>query len=111
MLHLWFAIVAVSLLNTAIAQSYDASHIFAHNDYARAIPFYTAHHLNVGYIEADVFLDDGQIVVAHHKHEIQKEKTLETLYLKPLLKAVLKNKGSVYDDRSRTLTLMIDLKT
>ena len=109
--RLWLTLALLILLTSANAQGYNASRIFAHNDYARALPFYTAYELQVGYIEADVFLMDGEILVAHHKQEIESGKTLETLYLKPLLKQINKNKGSVYQDPSRTLTLMVDLKT
>src|SRR5687768_15732489 len=111
MIRMWIAVIAFFFLNFASAQTYNSSRIFAHNDYARSIPFYTAYELQVGFIEADVFLIEGEILVAHHKHEVEKNKTLESLYLKPLLKAVQKNHGSVYKDPLINLTLMIDLKT
>lgn len=111
MIRICIAVIALSFLNTSKAQTFNSSRIFAHNDYARPIPFYTAYDLQVGSIEADVFLIEGEILVAHHKHEIVKGNTLEALYLKPLLKAVQKNNGSVYEDPLTNLTLMIDLKT
>lgn len=95
----------------ARAQDYNSSHIFAHNDYVRAVPFFTAYELQVGYIEADVFLDHGDLSVAHHTQEIQPGRTLESLYLKPLLAQVRRNDGFAYKDSLRSLVLMIDLKT
>ena len=108
-----FFLTTLGLLSIIHAQSqvYNTSAVFAHNDYARTVPFYTAYDLQVGFIEADVFLIDSKIMVAHHKHEIESGKTLDSLYLLPLRKKIAENKGYVYDDPRRTLTLMIDLKT
>jgi alkaline phosphatase len=103
--------VGLLFIAEAKCQVYNASAVFAHNDYARAVPFYTAYDLKVGFIEADVFLAGSQLAVAHHKHEIRPERTLENLYLEPLKTKIHENKGYVYDDPRRTLTLMIDLKT
>ena len=106
-------LIATGLLTMASAHSqvYDASSVFAHNDYERDVPFHTAYDLKVGFIEADVFLVDSQILVAHHKHEINPDRTLESLYLQPLQEKIRENGGYVYNDPRRTLTLMIDLKT
>lgn len=95
----------------ACSQPYNSSRIFAHNDYVRARPFYTAFNLRVGYIEADVYLVGDNLLVAHQRNEIQPEKTLQALYLEPLLQQVEKNGGSVYPEGTTDLTLMIDLKT
>ncbi|WP_225000292.1 alkaline phosphatase [Cesiribacter sp. SM1] len=95
----------------ATAQVYTASNIFAHNDYVQPVPFYTAYVQEVGYLEADIFLQGKELYVAHTREEIEKDKTLEGLYLKPLQKYISANKGFVYADSGKTLTLMIDLKT
>jgi alkaline phosphatase len=95
----------------AYAQHYTSANIFAHNDYVRPKPFHTAYDLGVGYIEADVFLQDGQLLVAHHRHEISKEKDIESLYLRPLLLELRKNRGSAYKDPQQELTLMVDIKS
>jgi alkaline phosphatase len=93
------------------AQEHSASSIFAHNDYVHPIPFFTSYNLQVGFIEADVFLVKGDLMVAHKKSEIDDGRTLGLLYLDPLNKLVQENNGSVYADPLKTLTLMIDLKT
>lgn len=97
--------------HAAFCQSYDASRVFAHNDYEGSNPFHTSYALQVGYIEADVFLQSGKLMVAHHKHEIRDGRTLENLYLEPLSEALERNNGFAYADTTRGLTLMIDLKT
>lgn len=111
MRHLMFSLSIVLVSFVANAQTYTASQIFAHNDYARDKPFYTAYDLGVGYIEADVFLKDNELMVAHHLREIKPGRTLDSLYLKPMLEMVKKNKGYAYPDPKRKLTIMIDLKT
>lgn len=104
--------ICVCCLNQGLkAQTYTSAEVFAHNDYVRARPFYTAYNLGVGYIEADVFLQDGELMVAHHKHEIASGRDLETLYLKPLSGEISRNGGSAYKNQESDLTLMIDLKT
>lgn len=93
------------------SQVYTPSRIFAHNDYARPRPFHTAYELGVGYIEADVFLVDGKLLVGHERRDTETSKTLDALYLAPLAEQVKKNGGSVYSDPKSSLTLMVDLKT
>lgn len=93
------------------AQLYTSAAIFAHNDYEKPIPFQIAYNTQVGFIEADVILKEGDLFVAHENKQIQKGKTLETLYLNPLNTLVEKNNGNAYADREKSLTLMIDLKT
>ena len=63
------ALLALSFIEGK-SQEYTPSQIFAHNDYVRAKPFYTAYELGVGYIEADVYLIDGKLLVAHQRREI-----------------------------------------
>jgi alkaline phosphatase len=100
------------LVTTAVAQKkYSAADVFAHNDYEREVPFYTAYNLQVGYIEADVFLEQGDLMVAHARNEIAPDRTLKKLYLEPLRDAVRKNNGRIYTNPEDRLTFMIDLKT
>jgi alkaline phosphatase len=93
------------------AQQYTSSSIFAHNDYVNAIPFYNSYNQKVGFIEADIFLYNDELVVAHTAQEIDPQKTLENLYLKPLSDKVSQQVGYAYPDQQKQLTLMIDLKT
>jgi alkaline phosphatase len=105
---LFFACVIVFSAN---AQQYTSAAIFAHNDYVHSDPFHGSYKLKVGYIEADIFLQDNQLMVAHTLKEMDKNKTLENLYLMPLEQEIKKNKGFAYADEQQTLMLMIDLKT
>ncbi len=106
-----FLCACTLLLRTLNAQDFNSSNIFSHNDYKNPIPFYGAYDRQAGYIEADVFLKDGKLLVAHEAAEQDPAKTLESLYLIPLNDKVISNKGFVYRDGSKSLALMIDLKT
>lgn len=104
-------VLLLALCCAAHAQRYDESRVFAHNDYAGPSPFHQAYALQVGYIEADVFLKDGRLMVAHEQEEIRADRTLEQLYLEPLRRGLSQNAGYAYSDVKRQLTLMIDIKT
>jgi alkaline phosphatase len=99
------------LAGSSFAQQYTSSAIFSHNDYEGGRPFFEAYELEAGFIEADVFFENGVLLVAHTREEQNVERTLESLYLKPLQHKIKINNGFVYSDHSKTLTLMIDLKS
>lgn len=86
----------------------EAAH--AHNDYYHQRPLLDA--LDQGFcsVEADVFLVDGKLLVAHSRNEIDSSKTLQSLYLDPLLVRVQENDGRVYR-RGPEFTLLIDFKS
>ncbi|MEJ0030450.1 MAG: hypothetical protein WDO15_08805 [Bacteroidota bacterium] len=96
----------LSLVLVVISVNIHAQVIFAHNDYLKPRPFHNAFDLKVAYIEADVFLEKNQLLVAHTKNEIDPSKTLESMYIQPLSQKVNEANGKLYG-----LTLMIDLKT
>jgi alkaline phosphatase len=99
------------LFFTCNAQVYTSSSIFAHNDYVHPVPFQTSYFYEVGYIEADIFLRDGNLFVAHAQEEITKHRTLDSLYLQPITERIREYSGSIYKNREKKLVLMIDLKT
>ena len=49
-------------------------------------------------VEADIHLVNGELLVAHDRDEVKAGRTLEKLYLEPLLERVRKNGGKVYPD-------------
>jgi alkaline phosphatase len=105
-------LLAVILCFPGAAYSQETSSIiFSHNDYLQEKPFETAYNLSVGFVEADVFLRDDNLMVAHTAIEIGKERTLDKLYLDPIRNKIQNNSGTIYPDATRKLTLMIDLKT
>jgi glycerophosphoryl diester phosphodiesterase len=60
-------------------------------------------------VEADVFLVDGSLLVGHARAELKHDKTLESLYLKPLMERVHENGGRVHPGGKR-FYLLIDIK-
>lgn len=97
----------------ALAQPnvYGKGNIHAHNDYDHNRPFVQAYALGIGSIEADVLLINDTLFVAHSRKEIRRDVLFETAYLQKLEQGVKANKGYVYEDTSRILQLLIDIKT
>jgi hypothetical protein len=82
----------------------------AHNDYEHKRPLQDALEHGFCSIEADVFLSNGKLLVAHTPFQLDPEKTLEALYLDPLRKRAKLNGGRVYP-KGPTIFLLIDVKT
>ncbi|CAM5248183.1 phosphatidylinositol-specific phospholipase C/glycerophosphodiester phosphodiesterase family protein [Streptomyces aurantiogriseus] len=83
----------------------------AHNDYEHPRPLLDALDHRFGSVEADIFLVDGQLLVAHDPVDLDPARTLESLYLAPLAARVKANHGSVYRGHRTPLQLLIDIKT
>ena len=81
----------------------------AHNDYHHKRPLLDALANGFCSVEADVFLVNGKLLVAHSRFELHKERTLEKLYLEPLARRVKANSGRVYKTKA-PFWLMIDFK-
>jgi hypothetical protein len=84
---------------------------FAHNDYRHKHPLHDALENGFTNIEADVFYKNGKLIVAHVFPYFKGKRTLENLYLKPLLERVTDNNGKVYADYHAPVVLLIDIKT
>jgi imidazolonepropionase-like amidohydrolase len=85
------------------------TNVHAHNDYEHKRPLFDA--LDHGFcsVEADVHLVEGQLLVAHDRSQVKRDRTLETLYLDPLRDRVKKNGGRVFPDGPEVI-LLIDVK-
>ncbi|RYG07955.1 MAG: alkaline phosphatase, partial [Chitinophagaceae bacterium] len=64
----------------------------------------------MGSIEADVFLRDGALFVAHESTEIKAERTLKNLYLSPLASLYKANGNHAFKNSNQKLQLVIDIK-
>jgi hypothetical protein len=82
----------------------------AHNDYEHKRPLLDA--LDHGFcsFEADIHLVKGELLVAHDRLHLTKDRTLQSLYLDPLRERIRKNGGRVYSGGPEC-TLLIDLKS
>ncbi|MER6955832.1 phosphatidylinositol-specific phospholipase C/glycerophosphodiester phosphodiesterase family protein [Streptomyces sp. NPDC000618] len=83
----------------------------AHNDYEHPRPLFDALDHRFGSVEADIFLVDGELLIAHSADQLDPTRTLESLYLAPLAARVKANHGSVYRGYRKPLQLLIDIKT
>ncbi|MEU2463625.1 phosphatidylinositol-specific phospholipase C/glycerophosphodiester phosphodiesterase family protein [Streptomyces sp. NPDC052071] len=83
----------------------------AHNDYLHPRPLHDALAHGFTSVEADIFLVDGELLVAHEAGSLDPARTLVSLYLDPLLARVRANHGSVHAGHRDPLQLLIDIKT
>ena len=84
----------------------------AHNDYEHDRPLFDALEHGFTSVEADVWLVDGELRVAHDLADAKQGVTLESLYLDPLEDLVRSQPGhSVYPKWNGSLQLLIDIKS
>ncbi len=84
--------------------------IHSHNDYEQKQPFFAAYDLGFDSIEADLYLKDGELCVAHDQKDVSASRTLRKLYIEPLLAKIKENGGYPYPNK-KSLHLLLDLKT
>ncbi|MGX5690405.1 alkaline phosphatase [Arcticibacter tournemirensis] len=82
----------------------------SHNDYKQNIPFLRAYYAGMESIEADVFLQNGKLMVAHELKEIIPGYTLDSLYLKRAASLFRKNGGYPFANKRKKLQIVIDIK-
>lgn len=84
--------------------------IHAHNDYSRPIPLVEALESKAWSIEVDVFLVKGRLLVGHSLKETSKRKTLQSMYLNPILNLFKLHKDKISNDPAYSTHLVIDIK-
>jgi hypothetical protein len=95
---------------TAGAQNSTLPRAHAHNDYEHARPLLGALEIGFASVEADVYLVNGALLVAHDREKVAPTRTLQSLYLDPLRAWIQQHSGRVFAD-AQTLTLLIDVKS
>ncbi len=83
----------------------------AHNDYLHSRPLMDAIDHGFTSVEADVFLVNGDLLVAHTRAELDASKTFRKLYLEPLRHRVQAGDGRVYPGSDQPFRLLIDIKS
>ncbi|MFI9306324.1 phosphatidylinositol-specific phospholipase C/glycerophosphodiester phosphodiesterase family protein [Streptomyces triculaminicus] len=86
-------------------------HAHAHNDYAHPHPLTDALAHGFSSVEADIWLVGDRLLVGHDASDLDPTRTLEALYLDPLLRRVRSQHGRVYAGYDLTLQLLIDIKS
>ncbi|MFC4212314.1 alkaline phosphatase [Pedobacter lithocola] len=92
------------------AQTNGSTRGHSHNDYHQNIPLLQAYYAKMGSVEADVFMKDNELYVAHEPSEIKPGRTLTQLYLSPLAKLFKENGNQAFKNSEQTLQLVIDIK-
>lgn len=103
-------LILISLPNQVYAQ-YSALNAHSHNDYENDPPFMLAYDNHFGSIEADIWAINGELFVAHYEKEILSSRTLDSLYIQPIVRIFRQNGGRAWKDNPKTFQLLIDLKT
>jgi alkaline phosphatase len=103
-------LILASTAFSAVAQ-YSTLNAHSHNDYVNDPPFWLAYNNHFGSIEADIWAIKGELYVGHNSSDIKPEKTLDILYLQPIVKLFNQNKGKPWPDSNASFQLLIDLKT
>src|SRR2546429_9713318 len=85
-------------------------HAHAHNDYEHERPLFDALERGFCSVEADIYLVDGKLLVAHDRKDVSPARTLQALYLDPLRDRVKKHGGRVFPG-GPDVTLLIDVKS
>ncbi|WP_097991847.1 phosphatidylinositol-specific phospholipase C/glycerophosphodiester phosphodiesterase family protein, partial [Streptomyces sp. f51] len=85
-------------------------HAHAHNDYLHPRPLHDALAHGFTSVEADIFLVDGELLVAHEPATLDPTRTLASLYLDPLAALVRAGHGGVHPHHRAPLQLLIDIK-
>jgi len=107
---LFTTILFCSLLFSVKAQ-YSTLNAHSHNDYEQSTPFFLAYNSHFGSIEADIWDVDGDLFVAHNRSDIKPDRSLDALYILPIVKLFRKNGGKAWNDNPSTFQLLIDVKT
>ncbi len=94
----------------AYPQNISLPNAYAHNDYWHKRPLYDALDNGFTHIEADIYLRDGQLVVAHLLPRLRMQKTLDSLYLKPLASCI-NGSNREFTCPDYPVMLMIDIKS
>lgn len=91
-------------------QNFSFPNAYAHNDYWHKRPLYDALDNGFTHIEADIYLRDGKLIVAHMCPRFRIHKTLDSMYLKPIMACIngTNKKGNCPDF---PVMLMIDIKS
>jgi hypothetical protein len=90
-----------------------ARRLHGHNDYLQPVPLLRALELGLGSVEADVWLEAGELRIGHERWQLRPGRTLRSLYLEPLRSHVATNGGRVHPGAGAAgapFVLLVDVK-
>jgi hypothetical protein len=84
--------------------------IQSHNDYEKSNPLFDALKFEADIIEADVFPVNEKLLVAHSRNQLDSSRTLDSMYIRPIVRLFEENNGRISADTGYRIILMIDIK-
>lgn len=102
--------VLIHCASISFGQRFNLYKAFAHNDYRHKRPLFDALENGFSYIEADIYLRGNKLIVSHILPFLKRNRTLEELYLNPLLSYTHSKQPSEVNS-IYPITLMIDIKS
>ena len=111
MKRLFASILLINCLFVTVQAQYTTLNAHSHNDYSQKTPFFLAYNVHFGSIEADIWAVDGTLLVAHDRRDITVSRTLDALYIQPIVNYFNTNGGKAWSDYPGAFQLLIDLKT
>lgn len=112
--RLWACWLALALPAVAAGPA-PLARAHSHNDYEQPRPLFDALEHGFCSIEADIYLVNGELLVAHDLKDVRPGRTLEALYLAPLRERTRTNDGRVFaafatNPPAWEFTLLVDIK-
>jgi hypothetical protein len=86
--------LSIQFIAAQSVKSYSTAQAHSHNDYERAHPFTDAYEQQFGSVEADIFLVNDTLFVAHNLKDIRHGRTFTALYLLPILQKPHRTAGA-----------------
>ncbi|MEP7144299.1 MAG: phosphatidylinositol-specific phospholipase C/glycerophosphodiester phosphodiesterase family protein [Ferruginibacter sp.] len=108
---LTLSFITICITASAQNRNYTTRNAHSHNDYEQQQPFWAAYNKEFGSVEADIYLLNDSLFVAHDTIELRNRRTLTKYYLDPIESCIKKNNGFIYSDTSKLLQVLIDIKT
>ena len=99
-------IIPLLFINVVFGQFQNGYQVHSHNDYLQNVPFWKAISAGATSIEADVFLIDRSLLVAHTKEELSPSRSFAKLYLEPLIQYL-----ELGSQNPKKLQVLIDIKS
>ena len=84
--------------------------IHSHNDYRQPEPLTNALRNKVYSLEADIYLVNDTLKVAHDRKDLPAAPSLSSLYIQPIVDLFQVHHGQISNDHNYTPVLMIDIK-
>lgn len=111
------ALAALTLIAPAAASAAPAvdaeplAQAHAHNDYLHERPLLDALDHGFTSVEADIYPLGDSLLVGHDPFQLRPDRTIESLYLDPLVERIEAGDGSIYPGHDVRFQLLVDFKT